>query len=105
MRLTLRLVFVLGVVATLMSRPARGGVRIYGQAQQVSVTPTPIPAQALNMSTRARVETGDNVVIGGFIITGGSAGARNGLSGQLKKVAIRGLGPSLVESGLTDVLS
>lgn len=57
------------------------------------------------MSTRVRIETGDHVVIGGFIITGGSAGAGNGLSGQLKKMAIRGLGPSLAASGLTGVLS
>ena len=28
------------------------------------------PSQAMNISTRARVETGDNVLIGGFIVTG-----------------------------------
>jgi uncharacterized delta-60 repeat protein len=34
-------------------------------------TPTPAPAaQPLNLSTRMRVQTGDNVGIGGFIITG-----------------------------------
>ena len=32
-------------------------------------SPTPPPAQALNLSTRLRVETGDRVLIGGFIIT------------------------------------
>ena len=32
-------------------------------------TPTPV-AQAVNLSTRMRVQTGDNVGIGGFIITG-----------------------------------
>jgi hypothetical protein len=53
------------------------------------------------MSTRVQTGTGDNVVIGGFIIAGGS----NGLSGQLKKVAIRGVGPSLAASGLTGVLA
>ena len=36
-----------------------------------SPTPSPTPAtQSLNLSTRMRVETGDNVGIGGFIITG-----------------------------------
>ena len=35
-------------------------------------TPTPTPSQLLNISTRLRVQTGDNVLIGGFIITGHS---------------------------------
>jgi len=38
-----------------------------------------------NISTRLRVETGDNVLIGGFIVTGT----------QPKKVIIRAIGPSL----------
>lgn len=42
-----------------------------------------------NLSTRARVENGDKIMIGGFII-GGSA-----TPGLTLKVAIRGLGPSL----------
>jgi len=49
----------------------------------------------LNISTRLRVETGDNVGIGGFIITGNSS----------KTVAIRGLGPSLQPVGVTHVLA
>jgi hypothetical protein len=57
--------------------------------------PSPTPAQALNISTRLRVETGDRVMIGGFIITGN----------EPKKVAIRGIGPSLGNSGLTDFLA
>ena len=44
-----------------------------------------------NLSTRARVESGDRVMIGGFIIGGSGTGTL--------KLAIRGLGPSL--SGLT----
>lgn len=57
-------------------------------------TPTPKPiAQLLNISTRMEVLNGDNVLIGGFIITGD----------QPKKVLIRGLGPSLpVNSALAD---
>jgi hypothetical protein len=63
-------------------------------------TPTPTigpatPAQALNISTRLRVETGDGIAIGGFIITGNAP----------KKVAIRGIGPSLGGSGLSDLLA
>jgi hypothetical protein len=50
-----------------------------------TATPTPAPATALaNISTRLRVETGDNVLFAGFIITGT----------QPKKVIIRALGPS-----------
>jgi hypothetical protein len=66
-----------------------------------SGTPTPSPTpsstspRALNISTRLRVETGDKVLIGGFIITGTGA----------KKVAIRGIGPSLANSGLSGVLA
>ena len=52
-----------------------------GQVTRVQAT----PSQALNISTRARIETGENVLIGGFIITGSGA----------KNVIIRGLGPSL----------
>ena len=70
-----------------------------------SATPTPTPAptptpsgspsQLLNISTRLRVETGDDALIGGFIITGNAA----------KKVAIRAIGPSLAQFGLTDLLA
>jgi hypothetical protein len=51
-------------------------------------------ARDLNISTRARVETGDNVLIGGFIITGTEA----------KKVLLRATGPSLSSSGIADTL-
>ena len=53
------------------------------------------PSQALNISTRARVETGAGVMIGGFIISGT----------EPKTVAIRGVGPSLSNAGLPDVLA
>jgi hypothetical protein len=59
-----------------------------------SPTPSSTPARALNISTRLRVETGDRVMIGGFIITGSAP----------KRVAVRGLGPSLANSGITGVL-
>jgi hypothetical protein len=48
-----------------------------------------IPAQLLNISTRMEVLSGNNVLIGGFIVTGT----------QPKKVMIRALGPSLPVSG------
>lgn len=55
--------------------------------------PTAI-AQSLNISTRARVETGDNVLIGGFIVTGSYS----------KKVAVRALGPSLAQLNVSGPL-
>lgn len=45
-----------------------------------------------NLSTRARVENGDRIMIGGFTIGGNGAGTL--------KVAIRGLGPSLPSLGV-----
>jgi hypothetical protein len=57
---------------------------------------TPAPAaQALNLSTRMRVQTGNNVGIGGFIITGTAP----------KRVFVRALGPSLVQQGIPDALA
>lgn len=57
----------------------------------VAPTPTPPPpvAQLLNISTRADVLTGDQVPIGGFIITGTDS----------KKIVVRGLGPSINANG------
>lgn len=55
---------------------------------------TGTPAKALNIATRLRVETGDNAMIGGFIITGNAA----------KPLVLRGIGPSLINSGISDVL-
>jgi hypothetical protein len=54
-------------------------------------TAAPPPVTFGNISTRLRVETGDNVLIGGIIITGT----------QAKKVMVRAIGPSLP---LADVL-
>lgn len=61
--------------------------------ESVVVTARP-PSQALNLSTRVRVETGERVMIGGFIITGQ----------EPKAVVLRGLGPSLTKFGITDLL-
>jgi hypothetical protein len=49
----------------------------------------------LNISTRLNVQTRDNVLIGGFIISGTAQ----------KKVMVRGIGPSLGDAGLTGVLT
>jgi glucose/arabinose dehydrogenase len=52
------------------------------------------PANAVNISARGNVGTGDNVMIGGFIIDGS----------QSRTVVIRALGPSLTGAGVPDAL-
>lgn len=49
----------------------------------------------LNVSTRMRVLTDERVLIGGFIITGAES----------KKIAVRGIGPSLNNAGLSGALA
>ena len=65
-------------------------------------TPTPTPTaspipvtKAINLSTRMRVQTGDRVGIGGFIITGSAP----------KRVLLRAIGPSLIRYNIVDVLA
>jgi hypothetical protein len=53
------------------------------------------PKPLVNISTRMRVLTGENVLIGGFIITGSDP----------KKVIIRGIGPSLGSLGIAEPLA
>ena len=50
------------------------------------------PTALVNLSTRSHVDSGDNVLIAGFIVTGT----------QPKKVIIRGIGPSLPFAGHLD---
>jgi hypothetical protein len=60
-----------------------------------TATPTPSPGQALNLSSRLQVGTGDKLMIGGFIIDGNAP----------KKVVLRGIGPHLAAFGITDFLA
>lgn len=54
------------------------------------------PPQSLqNISTRLKVGSGANVMIGGFILTGT----------QSKKVIVRAIGPSLADAGVTGALA
>jgi uncharacterized delta-60 repeat protein len=55
----------------------------------VRLTTDFVPPTLANISTRLRVETGDNILIGGFIVTGT----------EPKKVMIRAIGPSLPFAG------
>jgi len=72
-----------------------GGITATGGA---TPTPPPVvfnPGRPLNISTRLGVLDGDNVLIGGFIVTGNVP----------KKAIIRGIGPSLQNFGVTGVLA
>ena len=58
------------------------------------ITPTPANAQLVNVSSRLVIQTGGNVGIGGFIISGTDP----------KKVLIRGIGPTLARFGIPNAL-
>jgi hypothetical protein len=59
-----------------------------------AVPPLPV-SQLTNISTRAFVQTGDNVIIGGFIVDGNAP----------KRVIIRAIGPELIPFGIPDPLA
>jgi hypothetical protein len=71
------------------------GVQANYAAGAITITITSVPDRLLNISTRLRVGTGENALIGGFIITGSEA----------KKVIIRAIGPSLASQGVSGVLA
>ena len=62
-----------------------------GQVWKISA----IPSQALNISSRSHVASGNNVMIGGFIITGSAD----------KRVIIRAIGPSLQQFNVPNPLA
>jgi plastocyanin len=67
-----------------------------GMTGVIRVLPGTAPAaQPLNISTRLRVQTGENVMIGGFIITGTAP----------KRVILRAIGPSLINAGIQEFLA
>jgi hypothetical protein len=55
----------------------------------------PAPSTLANISSRGFVETGDDVMIAGFVVAGGNGAG---------KVIIRALGPSLTQAGIARVL-
>src|SRR4051794_9613987 len=64
-------------------------------SQTLNVTVNAAPARLTNISSRALCATGDNVLIGGFIVAGGSA----------KNVVMRALGPSLAQFGVQNTIA
>jgi hypothetical protein len=67
----------------------------YGPWSVQSLAFTPQGSRLINLSTRGQVLSGDNVMIGGFIIQGASS----------KTVLIRAVGPTLANFGVSGVLS
>jgi hypothetical protein len=89
-----------GIVATLP--PGAYTAVLAGKDQGMGVglleiydTNAAVDAQLANISTRGFVLSGNNVMIGGFILGGGSNA----------RIAVRGIGPSLAQFGLSPVLS
>jgi hypothetical protein len=69
-------------------------------ASAATPTPTPTPspsppARLLNIATRLGVQSGENVLIGGFILTGTAP----------KKTIVRAIGPSLGAAGVQGALA
>jgi hypothetical protein len=62
------------------------------RGQVTTSGPNPQGPRALNISTRLQIQSGDNALFAGFIITGPA--------GSTKKVLIRGIGPSLAQFGV-----
>ncbi|MEN3368993.1 MAG: hypothetical protein V7609_1136 [Verrucomicrobiota bacterium] len=73
-----------GFFATLTVKDSKGL-----QSANVASVPIQVAAQILNLSSRVRVQPGDNALIGGLIIRGS----------EPKKVTLRGIGPSLTANG------
>ena len=89
----------LGDYLTIVSDDTGGDVAyaatLNGEEDVYYVRVAPLASQLLNISTRASVLTGDQVLIAGFIITGN----------EPKKLIIRGLGPSLARAGVSGALA
>jgi len=68
-----------------------------GLVEAYNIDTSTTDSKLANISTRGFVETGENVMIGGFILGGGGGG--------LSEVIVRGIGPSLTGFGVTDALA
>ena len=69
-----------------------GGETGIGIVETYDLTPGP-NSKLANISTRGFVETGDNAMIGGLIVTGGSS-----------RLLLRAMGPSLASAGIRNAL-
>ncbi|MEO5959075.1 MAG: hypothetical protein ABIZ49_03915 [Opitutaceae bacterium] len=67
-----------------------GLIEIYDASIAASTTP-----RLINLSTRGVVDTGEGVLVAGFVVTGNAP----------RRLLIRGIGPTLVEFAVPDVLA
>jgi ELWxxDGT repeat protein len=81
----------IGILVETISPVTTYGYGIYAFDPELSPPPPPDPrpGRLVNISTRGRIDVGDDVMIGGFIIEGGPV-----------RAMIRGRGPSLAEQGV-----
>jgi outer membrane protein assembly factor BamB len=93
-----------GVVMTLAPGPYTAIVSGANQSQGVALVEAyelesnnngPITSRLINISTRGRVETGDSVMIAGFVVEGDAP----------RRLLIRGVGPSLAGFGVAGALA
>ena len=80
-------------LATSQSHASAGDAELVQRGQLVAInirTPNPVSPRLLNISSRAAVGTGDNVLIGGLFVRGISP----------SRVVVRAIGPSLSASGV-----
>lgn len=77
-----------------LSNPTNGAFLGTTSSTIINITNPDLSTKPTNISTRGLVESGDGVMIAGFIIDGPST----------KQVIIRGLGPSLTQRGVVGAL-
>ena len=77
-----------------VNAPSGGGVAL-AEVYDASIAGASGPAHLVNIAGRAQVNTGDDVLIAGFVVSGGGP----------KTVLIRGLGPRLSALGVTGSLA
>jgi hypothetical protein len=83
-----------GAYTMQVAEVAGSGVAL-AEIYDASLNPNADYQRLVNISTRGEAGIGENVLIGGFIITGNSP----------KKVLVRGIGPGLAAFGLTGTLA
>lgn len=84
-----------GVVSFQFTEPLDWTVQGDPETFEIALDASIDTAQLLNISTRLLTQTGDNVGIGGFIITGTAP----------KHVLVRAIGPSLRQFGISNALA
>jgi hypothetical protein len=77
-----------------LSNPTNGAFLGTTASTVISIVNPDLSTKPVNISTRGLVESGDGVMIAGFIIQGNTP----------KQVIIRGLGPSLTQKGVINAL-